>query len=226
MVCGPFGPVLSMVISMLLLPSRFMLMVLLRSLHSLSTTASSAVSLSSLVLQLDSAFAFSLFTWSIRLSVHTVIVMPLAAGRPLASSISICQRPFCPCMPLNIFGTGMSWAMAQVARASAATAAGIVLMAFLIRRIYTPRVILRRRTHETPAARCSVRRVRRRECRLSGKADQPDRRLLSRRRHRPDRARDRALPREIPRRRRAHGDRAPPRRRRRDRLRRDRQRPG
>src|SRR6185436_4077789 len=82
MVWGPLGPVLSMVISMLL-PSRFMVMVLLRSLHSLSTTASSAVSFSSLCLQLDSDFGLSRPAWLIRLSVHTVTVMPRAAGHAL-----------------------------------------------------------------------------------------------------------------------------------------------
>ena len=98
MLSGPRGPLLSSVSSMLVSLSRFMVSVRLRSLHSLSTTASSAVSLTSLCVQLAAPVSLSRrCASSITLSVQTVMLMPARlAPRPVPSSTSIFQRPFSP----------------------------------------------------------------------------------------------------------------------------------
>src|SRR5262245_49330423 len=140
MCCGPRGPVLSIVMSMAFAFSRFTVTVVVRSGHLFSMTASSAVSLRSRCLQSDLAAGLSFAAGPpdcfIRLSVQIVILVPGFTWPPPPSRISISYWPFCwACMPLNIFGMGMSWATAGApkinATVNAAEAAMTVFMAYL-----------------------------------------------------------------------------------------------
>src|SRR5262245_11966566 len=143
MVCRPHAPLVSTVISALL-PSRFMLTVLLRSGQVDSITAASALSLSRRCVQLSArGLSFAACEWlRIRLSVHSVMVGGVLPRGP-PSRNSTWYWPFWPCMPRNIFGTGMSWAKAAAEKISSSAEVSVFMPAMIPLALFAPRASAR-----------------------------------------------------------------------------------